>query len=238
MTDGIEETDLQEPIEEPVSELEPEDDMQKPVYNKIQMQDVVKREKNKAYERARREVMAELQQGQETPQATQSLGGMQQMSMDDVRRMIADEAPRLLEEQVNQLKTRHTIDTVVSKIESAEQKYPGLKEKLANLTYTPNMSKLVEMANEMPNTADILHELVTHSGKMSSLLGLLREEQPKQVMQDLHALGQSIQLNEEAKAKEKSAKEPLGSLKQSVGGGGENTNPSMRDLQAMLRGLG
>ena len=240
MTDGTNETELQvdeAPVDDSSDVGQVADDMQKPVFNKIQMQDVVKREKAKAYERARRDVMAELQEGQtaQTPQAPQSLGGMQQMSPDDIRRMISEEAPRMLEEQVNQLRTKHVVDSFVSKMQAAEAKHPGLQEKLADLDYK-SLAPLVEMANEVPNTADVMKELLDHPGKMGSLM-MLMHSQPRLAQKEMMNLSSSIQQNEEAKSREKQAKEPLGSLKQSVGGGGENSNPSMRDLQSMLRGL-
>jgi hypothetical protein len=241
MTDGIEETELQaieEPVIEPVSA--DDDDAQKPKFNSRQVSDVVKREKQKAYERGKREAMEQLQEQQQQQQAQQlqqqqTIGGMQQMSQDDIRRMISEQAPHVLQEQVNQLKTEHVVNSFVSKMQAAEQKYPGLQDKLADLDYR-SLAPLVEMANDMPNTADVMKELMDHPSKMGSLMMLL-SAQPKLAHREMMSLSSSIQANEEAKTKEKQAQDPLTSLKQSVGGGGDKSSTSMRDLQSMLRGM-
>ena len=106
MTSDLE-TDIQELIpEEPVgSSVNSDDDDQKPVFNKIQMSDVVKREQQKAYEKGKREALMELQaqqqqaqeqQQQAAPQnqAPSSLGGMAQMSSDEIRRLIVNKPPK------------------------------------------------------------------------------------------------------------------------------------------------
>lgn len=232
-----------------------DDEMQKPIYNKVQMSDVVKREKQKAFERGKREALMELQQQQQAqlqpeqqqmqaPQMQpvmqqamqgQSLGGMQQMSPADIERMIAEKAPQVLQNHVNELRTRELVNSFTSKMQAAETKYPGLSDKLNDLDYS-SMAPVVELANRMENTADIMHELVNHPMKMGNILTLMYT-QPKLAERAMGELSASIKQNEQAKAEEAQARDPMSQLKPSMNAGLDNGNMSVSDIRkAMLSG--
>lgn len=225
------------------AEAETEDDLQQPIYNKIQLQDVVNREKRKAFERGKKEALMQLQQeqqqqmqpdAQQAPQQQQgSLGGMQTPSHADIERMIAEQAPRALQEQMNKLKQEHSINTFVTKMQAAEQKYPGLEAKLNGLDYEdPALLKVVEMANAMENTGEIMHEILNNSGKMATFLNLSR--QPAIAQQAMMELSNSIKTNQDALAQEKQARDPMAQLKPSSSVGMDNADPSVNDLRKMF----
>ncbi|MGL6123757.1 MAG: hypothetical protein ACRC1W_12235 [Shewanella sp.] len=244
MTDELQAENQGEILEEPVGSPVDSDEDQKPIFNKIQMSDVVKREQQKAYEKGKREALMELQQQQEQQQEQQqsaanqnqapsSLGGMAQMSPDDIRRMIAEQAPQVFQDHVQQLQTKQTVDSFVQKMVAAEQRHPGLEAKLNDLDYS-SLAPLVQMANEMENTGDIMAELLDNPHKMGNLMTLMYT-QPKLALRQMHELSNSIKQNQDALAQDKSAKEPLSQIKTSSNAGMDNGSMSVSDYRKMFR---
>lgn len=231
MTEDLAETELQDdmPLEE--AESEPvDDDYQTPVYNKMQVQDVVKREKQKAYEKGRRAALMDLQQ-QDTQ--NQSLGGMPSPSREEVQKLIAEQAPQLLQDHINEMQAKQTVNSFVNKMQVAEQKYPGIQEKLNELDYN-TITPLIKMANDMENTGDIVNELMSNPMKMGNLLALLYA-QPKMAQKAMNDLSVSIKTNEDAKAQEAQAKDPMSQLKPSQNAGMDNGSLSVSDMRKMFR---
>lgn len=245
MTEDLQ-ADIQgEPLETPVGTPVDNDDDQRPVFNKIQMSDVVKREQQKAYEKGKREALMELQaqqqqaqeqQQQAAPmqnQAPSSIGGMAQMSPDEIRRMIAEQAPQVIQDHVQQLQTAQTVDSFVKKMQAAEERHPGLEAKLNELDYS-TLAPLVQMANDMENTGDIMAELVDNPQKMGTLL-MLMQTQPRLAARQMHELSNSIKQNQAALAENNSAPEPLSQIKTSSKAGMDNGSMSVADFRKMFR---
>lgn len=207
---------------------------------------IVERERKKAYEKGQKdalmqsqnEAQAQTQQPiQQAPamqqQGQQSLGGMQQLSPADIERMIAERAPQLLQDHVQQLKNEHTINSFVSKMQAAEQKYPGLEAKLNELDYS-SMAPLVHMANDMENTGEIMKELVDNPMKLANMMAL-SQMQPGMAKRQMAELSNSIKTNQEALAQEKSAQDPMAQLKPSSSAGMDNGAMSVTDFRKMFR---
>ena len=243
MTD-IEDTKIEAAVSPEESAEVIDDDVQKPVFNKIQMQDVVNREKQKAFERGKREAMMELQQNQQQPdpqqagqiqQQSQGLGGMQQMSEQDIERMIMQKAPEALMHQINEMKSKNMIDSFVNKMQAAEERYPGLEQRLNKLNYEdPRMHKLVEMSNGLENTGDIINELVMNPHKMGQILSNIAD-QPYLAQEQLMGLSNSIKSNQSAQAENAQSKDPMSQLKPSISAGlADSNNLSVRDIQKLL----
>lgn len=240
MTQDLEADTQGEGLEAPVGLPVDSDDDQKPVFNKIQMSDVVKREQQKAYEKGKREALMELQAQQQEQQAAQeqnqapsSLGGMAQMSPDEIRRMIAEQAPQVLQDHVQQLQTQQTVNSFVEKMQAAEARHPGLEAKLNELDYS-TLAPLVQMANDMENTGDIMAELVDNPQKMGNLL-MLMHSQPRLAARQMHELSNSIKQNQEALAENNTAKDPLSQIKTSSNAGMDNGSLSVSDFRKMFR---
>lgn len=226
-----------------------EDDLQKPVFNQIQVQDVVKREKAKAYERGKREALMELQQQaqqapaqdmapQQAPQATQApdnFGGMPQMTQEQIAQMIMEQAPQALNAHIQQAKQADMINNFVSKMELAEQKYPGLEAELNKLNYDdPRIHKFIMLANGVENTGDVMKEVLDNPSKLESLLNMAHN-QPYIAQKALASLSESIKTNQQAQAEEVQARDPLSKLKPSASKGLADPNAvSVRDLRKML----
>jgi hypothetical protein len=237
MTEDLENVD-QGVMPEPEPQSEPVSDMlDKSIVSKI-----VERERLKAYAKGKQEALMELQQQapqesapvqQMQQQAPQQLGGMQQMSAADIERMIAERAPQLLQDHVNQMQNKQTVDSFVAKMQAAEAKHPGLEAQLEELDYS-TMAPLVSLANNMENTADIMKELLDNPMKMGNLMTLMYT-QPKMAQKAMMELSNSIKTNQEALAQEKQAQDPMSQLKPSTSAGMDNSAMSVSDFRKMFR---
>ena len=213
--------------------------------SKTTVSKIVERERQKAFEKGKQEALMQLQQEQQMQQpeaapaqqqASQqqgNLGGMQQLSQADIERMIAERTPQALQAHVEQLQNKQMIDSFVQKMQAGEQKYPGLEAKLNDLDYE-SMAPLVKMANNMDNTADIMHELVNNPSKMGNLITLMYT-QPKLAVREMTALSQSIRTNQEALSAEKQAQDPMSQLKPSQSAGIDNSAMSVADFRKMFK---
>ena len=188
------------------------------------------------------ELQNQQQSAEQQPQAAAmqqqsqtGLGGMQQLSPQDIERMIAEKAPQALQAHVQQLKQDHLVSTFVQKMQAAEQKYPGLEAELNQLNYNdPRMHSFIEMANAMDNTGDIMKEIIDNPNKLESLLNMAAH-QPYVAQKALHSLSQSIKQNETAKEQETQAKDPMSQLKPSTSAGMDSGMMSVKDFQKMFR---
>lgn len=208
---------------------------------------VVEREKAKAFERGKREAQMELQQQQEIPveqqhvpqqpQQNVGLGGMKQMSQADIEQMIAEKAPLALQQHVQKLQQDQMVNTFVSKMQMAEQQYPGLEQELNNLNYNdPRMHTFIALANQMENTGDIMKEVLDNPTKMESLLNMAYN-QPYQAQKALKSLSDSIKTNQTAKAEEAQARDPMSQIKSSTTSGtkeGSQHDMSVEDIRRLL----
>lgn len=246
MTDEIELEDI-EPADDSLSQAVVEEE---PKYDSKTVSKIVKREREKAeakaYERARKEAMMELAQQQ--PQAPagappadaqaqqpQSLGGMPQMSSEDIKALIAQQVPQHLQEQIHNVRNEHMVNSFVSKMQAAEQKYPGLEEKLGLLDYgKPKTKMLIEMVTQLDNAGDVMHEVLENPEKMSTLFSLM-EEQPRLAMNKLQSIGKSITQNQEAAATHEQTKDPLSQIKPSTNTGMSDGNMSVSDYSKYWR---
>lgn len=241
------------PEVKPSAEEQVADDDQKPIYNKYQMADVVKREKDKAFEKGKAMALEQLQQQaqpqqqdasaaqspmQQAPQAPQSqnqgMGGMPNMSPDDVRRMIAEQAPQHLQQHLQQQATARQAEGFVQKMRAAEAKHPGLEAKLEKLDWT-HMGPVIKLIDNAANPGDIMRELVENPMKMGNLV-TLAHTQPHLAQMAVSELSNSIAQNHAAQAQEVQGSEPLDHLNPSNVGSDAGSKGSVRDFKRKYRG--
>ena len=248
MTDDLESIEQEAtPVQEPAGE--PENDM----LPRATVSKIVERERQKAIDKTRREVMMEMQQQnqqaeqqpmqqeqapmtQQAPRQNQGLGGMAPgMTQEQIEQLIMQKAPEALMQQVNEHRQKTMVDSFVNKMQVAEQKYPGLEEKLSRLNYNdPAMHSLIEMANGLENTGDVINELVSNPNKMIQVLAGIRE-QPYLGQETLNSLSGSIKLNQDALAENAQARDPMSQLKPSANAGlADSSQLSIRDLQRQI----
>ncbi len=237
MTDELENVD-----QGVVPEAEPQGEPASDMLDKNTVSKIVERERLKAFAKGKQEALMELQQQQapqesapmQQAQAPQQLGGMQQMSPADIERMIAEKAPQMLQQHIQEMKNEHMASSFVSKMQAAEAKYPGLEAKLNGIDYTdPAMMKIVEFASNLENTGEVMKEILDHPGKMGNLLNLSR--QPQYLQQAMMELSNSIKTNQDALAQEKQAQDPMSQLKPSTSAGMDNSAMSVADFQKMFK---
>ncbi len=221
------------------AQSEPVSDM----LDKSTVSKIVERERLKAFAKGKQEALMELQQQQQAPQesaqapqqaaAPQQMGGMQQMSAADIERMIAERAPQLLQDHVNQVRNQQTVDSFVAKMQAAEAKYPGLEAKLNEIDYS-SMAPLISLANDMENTGDVMKEILDNPMKMANLL-TLQYTQPAMAKRAMMELSNSIKTNQDALTQEKQAQDPMSQLKPSTSAGMDNSAMSVSDFRKMFR---
>jgi len=253
MIDGIETENLEEPVSNLESEpvlSEQEEEKKEKSFPSSTVQKIVARERQKAYEKGKKEALMTLEnqemnlqqpaQAQPMQQPPNQLGGIPQqpqVSSDDISRIIAEQLPQHLQQQVEAHKNNMLIESFVNKMQAAEQVYPGLEKKLNDLDYTkPGTRALVEMANSMENTGDIMNELIENPEKMGTLLNLIYE-QPRLAVQRMASLSNSIKTNQQAVSQEKQAQNPINQVKSSPNtgmSGNSEQDLSMNDLRRMF----
>ena len=249
MTEDLENViqDIEEPVANANEANETPEDKTKRTFDSDQVKKVVEREKAKAFERGKKEALLELQSQQSMNQEQQpalqpmnngqnvGMGGMKQITPEDIERMIAEKAPHALQQHVQKLQQDNMVSTFVNKMQQAEQQYPGLEAELNNLNYNdPRMHSFIAMANSMENTGDIMKEVMDNPSKMESLLNMAHN-QPYQAQKALKSLSESIKTNQTAKSQEAQARDPMSQIKSSTTLGTDNPHDmSVEDIRRKL----
>lgn len=222
-------------------------DNEERLYNSKEVSAIVKREREKALEKAKRDTLMELQsqnQSQDAQptqaspvaqqqQAQTGLGGMNNISPEQIQQMMHQALPKLMEQHINNAKQEQVINSFVSKMQAAEEQHPGLEEELNQLNWKDNRtSALAMLTNDLENTGDVMRELLDHPGKFGELLNLV-DSQPHLAAKQLYSLSNSIKQNQKAQAENKRAHEPLGQIKPSLNAGMDNGQASVTDFRKM-----
>lgn len=241
MTEDLEIEVQGEPVSEEL-EATSEPDKNGPLSRDV-VSKIVDRERKKAFEKGRKEALMEIDNTQQTPEMAQqqpqqnaapsSIGGMQQLSSQDIERMIAEKTPQLLQQHIQQQQNEQFVNSFVAKMQAAESKYPGLEAKLNELDYS-TLAPVIKAANQMENTGDIMKELVDNPEKMSTLI-LLSYTQPQLAQKKIMDLSNSIKTNSDAKAQDKESRDPMSQLRPSSSAGMDNGAMSVSDFRKMFR---
>lgn len=240
MTDiDLENVTQGEPVNDALSSS-PENNVADDLLSKAEVSKIVARERQKALEKGRQEALMELQQAQQAQQSSApqaqpqvNIGGMAQVNPEEMQRMIAEQMPHALQEHVNNLQTKHIVDSFVTKMQAAEARHPGLEAKLNELDYN-SLAPLIHMANGLENTGDVMKELIDNPMKMGNLLALAHG-QPKLAQRAIQELSNSIKNNQEALSQEKQAQDPMSQLKPSTSAGMDNGDMSVADFRKMFK---
>ena len=177
---------------------------------------IVGSQKAEAYERGKQEALAQLQAQQasqqqqaqmsQAPQGEGSMGGMQQVSQDEIRRMIAEEHERSSNmAQANQIAYEFT-----QKMDAGNAKYPDFQEVVGKLDLS-KVPHLVQMSNQYPNTADVIYDIAKNPMKLAQLQ-ILYHTSPQLAQSEISKLANSIKANQSADFVP-SVDEPLSQIK-------------------------
>lgn len=156
------------------------------------------------------------------------MGGMPQLTEEQVRQMIADEAQRQ-----NQVAAAHGMLTnFANQMGTGKGKYSDFDETVANLGDLRNISHVVQLATETGIAGDVMYELGRNPGKVASLTTLAYIN-PQLAKAEMKKLADSIKTNEQAKDVP-SVDEPLSQVKPSTVGT-DSGSKTVRDLRKKYR---
>lgn len=187
------------------------------VLKQSEVNELVGRIKHEAYSKGQRDALANTQQ------QTQSMGGMQGMSSEQVRQLISEEAQK----QTHQASAMKVAQDFVAKMESGKGKHDDFEQTVAELDLK-SIPHIVQLATGMDNTADIMYELGRNPSKVATLTTLAYVN-PRLAQIEMQKLSKSIKDNE-AGENAPSSNEPLSQIRPSTIGKDNGSN-TIRDLR-------
>lgn len=210
------------------------------VFKQTEVNDLIGRAKSEAVERFKRESsIASHQTNQQQQPSSQNTYGSSQEEM--VRRLAGEEAQKLRNQWIEEANTRHqqqeaekVANEFIQKIDSGKSKYQDYDSVMKDVNYG-DIPDIVQVANMMENTSDIMYEL----GKNPSKIGIIRQLlniSPSLAMAEMKRLSQSIKDNEEAK-NFRHPNEPLSQLRPSHQGMDNKGAQTVSDYRQRYRNI-
>lgn len=197
---------------------------QEKMFSRDEVAKIVNAEKNKALEKERErlkaETVAQVSPSFESPQA----------SDEHVRKLINEEAQRMATMQTAQ----RIAEEFTQKMVAAKDKYQDFEQTVAKLNL-PQIPHIINWANSLDNTADVMYDIAKHPAKFANLI-MLAHTAPHLAAEEMQNLSKSIKQNEDA-AKRQTPLEPLSQVKPSTTGK-DNGSMTVSDYrkQSWLRG--
>lgn len=199
--------------------------------------ELIKTNKIDSYERGKREALAEIERQrassqQGTGQQTSSMGGMQQMSQDEVRQMMHNIASEVVKPVVEstlqqrdtnarQAQQEQQLNTVltdfVNKISEGAKNYPDFQEVVGQLELPNTIQEnpaLLFLYSSVDNPADVLYDLAKNPTKVAAIESLYKSGRQNVAKAQLKSLSDSIKANA-AGVNAQRPNAPLGQLKTS-----------------------
>jgi hypothetical protein len=163
--------------------------------------------KHEAYERAKREM------------ASQSNHGAQQMaqgalSEEQVSKMILEQTQKIQMEQARMAHAERVVGEFASKMDLGKDAYPDFEDTVKQMDLSA-IPVIVQLANEVGNTSDVMYDLGKNPYKIAQL-EILAAKSPNLARAEMMRLSKSIDTNKSAQA-QVTAKEPLSQMKPSAG---------------------
>lgn len=250
-------TDESKPVEEQVeSQAQTEEEVKadptvesiddRPPIPRSQVTKIVLRERQDAYQKAKKEFMAEVEalkaeQAPVAPQAIQQnnvgMGGMPSVNPEQLQQMISEATQKLFEksradeqqrndyQRAQQLAQSFNSQMAQSKLED-----PDFDDKIKDLDFA-SISPLVHLATETGMAGDIMVDLDQHPQKITHLM-MLAHTQPKLAQREMNKLAASIKANKTA-VQQNSPKDPLDQITPSTVGT-DSGNMSVHDYRKMF----
>lgn len=206
-----------------------QDAAQEKVLRQSEVNDLIGKAKHAAYEKGKREALEEAARSQQnasapTQQSGGSMGGMPQLTEEQVRQMIADEAGR----QAQIAAVDKTLSSFAQQMSAGKGRYSDFDETVGMLGNLQNLPHIVDMATGTGMAADVMYELGRNPGKVGNLTTLAYLN-PDLAKVEMRKLADSIKANQEA-SESPSAKEPLSQVRPSTAGTDNGSN-AIRDLR-------
>lgn len=207
-----------------------------------QVNDIVKREKMAAADRARREVEAEymqrMQSQQMQPQAQGNAPNVdpEQMYSDLSARLMAEferkqeEAMQARMEQERKDRSAAMAAQYFDKMRNGAELFEDFEEVLAD--FKPGaFPEVALLAGQLDNTAEVMYELAKNPSKLADI-NVLAKSDPEWAIKQLKKLSESIESNKQA-MNVRSPNAPLSKIKSSNIGGVDAAPRSVDDLRRL-----
>lgn len=210
---------------------------------------VVKHAKAKAYANGHKEALKSFEdknmdeQPISTEPATQapapSVGGMKQVSQEEIQAMVeqaslkqAEQLQRQMHEQAQQEQANKIAQEFLGKMNHGASKYDDFSETVKELDL-PNMPEIVQLANGVDNTHDVVYELAKNPNKLANLM-ILSQKSPGLAKRQMLELSNSITSNENALNQPKTP-EPLSQINPSPTSTSDG-EMTLKDMKKLFRG--
>lgn len=201
------------------------------VLKQSEVNELLVRLKQEAYDKGKRDAamvsnqMQMQSQGQPPLTPQPQMGGMPQVTEDQIRQMIADEAQK----QSHLARVQNTIDNFTQQMHAGKGNYSDFDETVANLGNLQAIPQVVQLAAESGIAGDVMYELGRNPGKVASLTTLAYIN-PHLAQIEMKKLADSIKKNQQD-SKSPTAAEPLSQVKPSTTVGTDNGSNAVRDLR-------
>ncbi len=202
---------------------------QEKVLKQSEVNELVGRVKHEAYTKGMRDAQTQPTQ-QPLPNgqpAGQSMGGMPQLTEEQVRGLISDEAQK----QAHLTAAHNTLNNFVQQMGAGKGKYSDFDETVANLGDMKSIPHVVELAAGTGIAGDVMYELGKNPGKVASLTTLAYIN-PHLAKVEMQKLSDSIKKNQ-AESDSPNVNEPLSRMQPSVKAGADNGSKTVHDLRKM-----
>lgn len=232
----------QVPVEQPVQtqseSVTTESPKQAPVekmFTQSQVQAIAAKEKRVAEERAEARIRSEYesrmtQSATQQPQ-TQSIGGIQQTSPEEIQRMIRQEAFNMSREH----RAKEIEQNWYSAMDAEKIADPEFADLYDAIGIEQQTGLVIAMAG-MENKAQVVKDLAKNPSKYANILTLANGGSPKLAQMELNKLSASIKANQDA-IKQPKVDAPLSQIRASnIGGDDGNMSTTDFRAQSWLRG--
>lgn len=199
-----------------VNEVQNISEPQEKTLKQSEVDQIVGAVKRAAAEKARKEILAELQtSNQNNINIEKQKNNLSQSNIDindeRIRSIIAEENERAANEAIaNKIAMEFT-----QKMMAAKEKYPDFEEVVTQLNL-PNVPEIVHWTNSLDNTAEVMYDIAKNPSKFANIL-MLTHTAPHLAQSELQKLSSSIKKNQEAKMQTQ-PKEPLSQVNSSTAG--------------------
>lgn len=208
------------------------------VFKQSEVNDLIGRAKQEAIERYKRETSMSSHQYQQNVQGQQQYGNQPNyaynqphqaqpqyngMSEGEYRKLAAEEAQRLRNEwmrdaqrSAEEQEAQRVAQDFIAKTSTGKEKYEDFEKVVSDVGYG-NFPHIVQLANMMDNTDDVVYELSKNPTKIAAIqnlvdIALRNGVQPNLAFNEMKKLSESIKENSKAK-NFRSPNEPLSQLR-------------------------
>jgi hypothetical protein len=203
-----------------------------------EVNDIVGRAKQEAASRA----VEQYKRSQESqqPQHQERTPSDSYMSEDRIRKMAAEEAQKLRENDMREYQTRteaesaqRVVKNFFDKMAAGKDKYEDFEKVTGDLELARFPNTVHMLAEFVDNPHDVMYELSKNRAKMAQL-EMTAKDFPQEALYDLKRLAESIKSNEVANTR-RIPNAPLSQQRPSNVGTDAGNTLSMRDLKAKYR---